>query len=262
MCGRFPCGYKRCVTMASTVDEVIEQLGSIVEAGRREAGRWGFFASLYKRMTVAMRAGIGGGRFSDPSRVAEVDVAFANRYLAEFESWRRAEETSRTWAVAFAATGSRRHLVLQHLLSGMNAHINLDLGISVAEVVPAPDLAGFEPDYLEINRVIAEQVDLVQGRVGELSPWLAVVDLLGGRTDEAVFNFSVVAARRWAWTVAQRLSGTPRPGWGTVIDDADRRIERLAGRIVSPGPVISLGVRVARLAEEADVSAVLDVLER
>ena len=55
-------------------------------------------------------------------------------YLAH---WRRGEPVSRSWEVAFSAIDEEGPIVLQHLLLGANAHINLDLAIAVATAVPA-----------------------------------------------------------------------------------------------------------------------------
>lgn len=243
-----------------TVDEVIEKLDEIVVSARRQRARWGYFASLYKRMTVAMKTGIEGTRFSDPDRVAAVDVAFAERYFVAFETWRTGGEPLKTWRTAFDATQRRRYLVFQHLLGGMNAHINVDLGISTAQVL-GPDLPTFEADFLEINRVIAEQIDDVQARINQISPWFGLVDRIGRGRDEALFNFSVVQARAWAWSVARDLSALPTDEWPAKVARVDHSIDKLALGIIQPGPVLSLVSLVAKLAEEDDVPSVLDVLD-
>ena len=60
------------------------------------------------------------------------------------------------WSVAFHAAHRRPPIIFQHLLLGMNAHINLDLGIACAEVAPGPAI-----DDLELwDRVAAYEEDL------------------------------------------------------------------------------------------------------
>ena len=112
---------------ARTIDEVIEQLDHIIQRSRHNSSRIGFFAILYRQVTARVREGILSGRFQDGARMERLDVAFANRYLEALEQYRLGEQPSRCWLAAFQGASSWRLLVLQHLLLGMNAHINLDL---------------------------------------------------------------------------------------------------------------------------------------
>lgn len=57
-----------------------------------------------------------------------------------------------------------RPLILQHLLLGINAHINLDLGIAAAQTSPGDDLPDLRNDFVEINRVLVRQVDGIRER--------------------------------------------------------------------------------------------------
>jgi hypothetical protein len=53
---------------ASTIDEAIEQMTAIVDSARQAGQRQGFFAALYRRVTIAVRDGIAAGRFEDGDR--------------------------------------------------------------------------------------------------------------------------------------------------------------------------------------------------
>src|SRR5690606_41399624 len=59
-------------------------------------------------------------------------------------------------------------LVLQHLLLGMNAHINLDLGIAAAETAPGTALPALKRDFDEITTLLGEMLDDVQDRIGRI----------------------------------------------------------------------------------------------
>ena len=70
--------------------------------------------------------------------------------------------------------------------------------------------------------MLAELVDGCQNVLGEVSPWLGLVDRIGGSGDEAVIRFSLMTARRQAWKVAVRLSSLyPVPSGNTPIADVD-----------------------------------------
>ena len=46
-------------------------------------------------------------------------------------------------------------VILQHLLLGINAHINLDLGIAAVETSPGNQLAPLKNDFDMINKLLA-----------------------------------------------------------------------------------------------------------
>ena len=62
-------------------------------------------------------------------------MIFANRYLKAYSDFQNNKVVSKSWEVAFKGTERFWPIVLQHLLAGMNAHINLDLGIAAAKVM-------------------------------------------------------------------------------------------------------------------------------
>ena len=84
----------------------------------------------------------------------------------------------------------------------MNAHINLDLGVAAADAGGGAPLDAVRADFDAVNDVLGQLIDGCQGALDEVSPWLGLADRVGGRGDEAVIRFSLVAARRQAWSVA------------------------------------------------------------
>ena len=54
--------------LPTTVDGVIEQLETIIDESIASQSRLGYFAALYKRMTMAVRDGIRDGKFQDVTR--------------------------------------------------------------------------------------------------------------------------------------------------------------------------------------------------
>jgi hypothetical protein len=113
-----------------TIDEVIAELDQIILRARNERDRLAFFATLYRNVTIKVKEGIAADLFEDGPRMEKLDVTFANRYLAALRSFRRGEPLSKCWLVSFQTAARWPPIILQHLLTGMNAHINLDLGIA------------------------------------------------------------------------------------------------------------------------------------
>jgi hypothetical protein len=117
---------------------------------------------------------------------------------------------TRSWELALQATAASRPIMLQHLLVGINAHINLDLGIAAAETAPGHALAGLRRDFDRINEIIASLITRVEHHIAEVSPWIGLLDRIGGRHDEVIVRFSIEVARTEAWRFAVELAPLAR----------------------------------------------------
>jgi hypothetical protein len=171
---------------AQNIDEVIARLTDIIDISRQEPSRLGYFAALYRKVTISVKEGIQAGRFENGARMERLDVNFANRYLEAYELQRKGEVPTASWQVSFEAAGHRRPLILQHLLLGINAHINLDLGIAAVETSHGDQLASLKHDFDLINRLLAELVQPVQDKIGEVSPWIGFLDRIDSSAGRAL----------------------------------------------------------------------------
>lgn len=197
------------VALPTRIDDVVAYLDTIIERSIAHSSRAGYFAALYNRVTRAVRTGIQQGAFDDNARMERLDVVFANRYLDAYERYHRGEPTTSSWQVAFDATTDSGLSVFRHLILGMNAHINLDLGIACAEIAPGNSLESLHADFNRLNVVLGSLLPVVEAQLGEISPRLGAVSQVGhelDRIDERAGNFSIETARDGAWRLARRLS--------------------------------------------------------
>ncbi len=142
-------------TPATSIDGVIAQLSAIVEWSKQNNSRMGYFAALYRKVTIQVKKGIADNFFDDGPRMERLDVIFANRYIQACYQYQTGQTPTHSWVCAFEKTQRWWPIVLQHLLLGMNAHINLDLGIAAAETVPPEELQSLKGDFEKINNVLA-----------------------------------------------------------------------------------------------------------
>jgi hypothetical protein len=185
-----------------TIQQVIDELTVIVENSKKEKTTHGYFALLYRMVTMRIRDGIAANDFEDNARMEKLDVLFANRYLDAYHKESAGKKPSKSWTAAFEKTKKKDGLILQHLLLGINAHINLDLGIAAAETVGTGDLQKLKKDFNDINAILSDMVDDVQNRISKVSPLFRLFDPLAGRVDEKLANFSIGLARDGAWQFA------------------------------------------------------------
>ncbi len=247
---------------ATSIDEVIARLDTIIDRALVERDRLGFFAVLYRTVTIAVKNGIAAGRFEDGPRMERLDVVFANRYLEAFEAHKSGGAPTDAWRIAFAAGTSRRAVIMQHLLLGMNAHINLDLAIAASEVCPGDAIAGLERDFNEINAVLATLETDVEREVCALSPWIDRLDHIDPKAGRVVANFSIDRARACSWDTAQRLARLAGAARATAIAATDADVALLARVIARPiGLAINFNLLLVRLRETWDARRVIAVLD-
>ncbi len=248
------------MALANT-DEVLAALDEIVARAKREGDRVGYFATLYRAVTARVKEGIETGFFDDGPRMEKLDAVFANRYLDALVAHERGDRPTRSWEVTFDAAARWRPIVLQHLLVAINAHINLDLGIAAARVAPGNSLRALRRDFDRINEILASMVGGVRRNVGDVSPWIGLLDRIGGARKEVVINFSVRVARREAWRFATQLASLPEDRQAPLIRVRDKEVAALADRVLHPG-VLSSGLTLIRLREGMNVPDTIRALSR
>ena len=218
-----------------TIDDVITRLDLILERCHERGSRLGFFPAMYRKTTLEVKKGIETGRFEDPARLERLDVVFAERYFQAFEKYQQGQVPTRAWNYSFQMGRSHYPSVIQHLLLGMNAHINLDLGISAAEISRSDDLSALKHDFDEINVILGELIDRIQEDLASVFPAVGALDELGGTMDERVFHFSIKRARNNAWRKAEILAQlSSEADAASHIRAFDRETVRLAKIICPP----------------------------
>lgn len=245
---------------ATTISEVIQRLDAIVEEAAQRGDPLGIFALVYRGVTELVKTGIEQNLFKDGPRMERLDVIFANRYLDAYDCYRQNKGCTQSWLTAFKVAHRNDLLTLQHLLAGMNAHINLDLGIAAAEAVPPGELAALKDDFFIINRLLTEQIDAMQDKLSAVSPLLFLLDFFGKTRDEKFAEFSLKKARGHAWLVAQRLSKLPPERKALEIAELDQYVAVLSRLILEPGFVAGALVKLVRLFETKDVKRVMVAL--
>jgi Family of unknown function (DUF5995) len=244
----------------STFDGAIEALEAIVDRCAADADRNGYFAAMYLAVTHTVRQRSEDGHFQDAARMERFVTGFAGRYLAALKAWRAGQRCPAVWLAAFGAAGRWRPIILQHLLLGINAHINLDLGVTASELVPGGSIDTVRADFDAVNDVLGDLVDGCQDALNAVSPWLHLADRVGGSGDETIIRFSLAAARRQAWSVAERLvplSGSERAQEIDRVDVASAGVAYVVEHPGVPASAVLLAVRMRERAEPGDVMRLL-----
>jgi hypothetical protein len=149
---------------------------------------------------------------------------------------------------------------LQHLLLGINSHINLDLGIAAVETIDTSDLALLQNDFNKINAVLAELVDGVKSNIGIMSPFFSSLIRFARGKEEILVNFSIKLARDGAWKFAQKYKNAEDKA--DCIQKRDKAIAFLAKGLTNPGLKLRLWVWLIGLGEWKSVPEIMDQLNK
>lgn len=244
----------------TTIDGVVRVLDEIIDECVREESRLGYFAALYRRVTVGVRRRVENGTYADGPRMEQLDVCFAQRYIDAYFQYRRDERPTEAWAYTFEAGQDEQPIVLQHLLLGMNAHINLDLPIASARILDEHDPTELEADFHAVNNLLGTLIDEIQDEISTAGTWMKVVDVLGGPVDEALCSVFLSRARSGAWRRAQKLHDVDSEKWAYLIQRYDYDTLRMAQRIYAPDSSMRRLRHGLRRAESDDVRAVIEAM--
>lgn len=238
--------------MPDTIDAVIHDLEQIVQDSINRASPLGYFAALYKRVTIEVRDAIAAGKFDDNERMEKLDILFANRYLDAYQQFQANQNPTRSWQIAFDHSTSPKLIVLQHLLLGMSAHINLDLGIAAAEAAKDNPLSA-KNDFLSINQILGDLINDTQNRLTRIFRPLGLIDRLLGPIDEKLSIFSINYARDKAWTQTLELSLATPCKREALINERDEAVSTFSNKLVRPPHLAPRLMLVAiRLLEKGD----------
>jgi hypothetical protein len=193
-----------------TIDDVLRNIDRVIDWAKETRSGIGYFAVLYRRVTLGIRDAINDGRFLDGARIERLDVAFANRYFNALNAYFYPDEfegLTLPWEVAFVGDPDHQAIILQHMLAGLNAHISFDLGLALLSVAGDwPD--SLRNDYDRVNELLCSQIPGINREVQRLSPELRWLRLL--IPDEIrLMQGQVTKMREGAWLFARYMATHP-----------------------------------------------------
>ena len=234
------------------IAKVAEELREVARASDDAVG---YFAAMYARVTSSIATSIAQGQFEDGARMERFATTFAEYYTRCL-----GPEGARPgcWQASFAVAGRDDLLIVQHLLIGMNAHINHDLAQATVDVArEAGGLQSVKGDFDHVNQILRTMTTVLLRDLDRVSHWANEAAALGGGR---LFNFSLERARDQAWSAAQRLFALPEADRPPDIAELDRLVSVLAYLVTEPSPPVKLLSRLARRLEEQDPKKVTAAL--
>ncbi|WP_441957975.1 DUF5995 family protein [Mycolicibacterium houstonense] len=251
----------------ATIAEVVSVIDTITGWAVETSSRLGYFAALYKRITIAVGVAVEDGVFEDGPRMDRLDAAFAQRYFdalnGHFHPGRYPRPT-RSWRATFDWAGKPEPILVQHMLAGITAHIVLDLGIAAQGLAGTGRLSTLHKDFDTINAVLAGQIGGVVTDINELSPALADIYAVLKQHQIFVINEAIRSLRDSAWRFASVLALEPGFARPPTIWARDLQVSRQAQAVFDPPSLVGafdLAVGEIAARESRDVARNVAVLD-
>ena len=160
------------------------------------------FNRMYLDVTRQVNSQLGQGFFADPAFMTQLDVAFANLYLAAAGAAGTPAAVPLAWRPLVEQRAAAGIEPVQFALAGMNAHINHDLPIAMVStctaLATAPEAGTHFADYQKVDQLLDAAEQSIRQSF-ESAAELAVDRHLSA-VDNLVANWTITSARDLAWT--------------------------------------------------------------
>jgi hypothetical protein len=194
-----------------TLDDSLRGIDQVVDWAIKADSHIGYFAALYKRITLAIQGAINEGVFDDGDRIDQLGIVFSQRYFNSLNAFFYPDECqglTLPWGVSFVGDQSHTAIMLQHMMAGLNAHIVFDLGLATVAVA-GNSLDKLENDFDRVNALLCSQIPGILDVVEQRSPDLRWIRRL--IPDEVgLLQRALTKLRRGAWLFAIYMAMHPQ----------------------------------------------------
>ncbi|PVG80899.1 hypothetical protein DDE18_20980 [Nocardioides gansuensis] len=174
-------------------------------------------------------------RFQDAQVMADLDVRFANLWLAAYDADAGRRSVPTPWRPLFESRRGSR-LPVQYAIAGMNSHIEHDLPIAVVDTCKAHGLAPADvhQDYEAVNDVLA-QVEAPIRR--------SFLDAVGREIDDHIgpvvhllSTWNMDKARDLSWVTVETLWALRRTSFlrGRFLDSLGHTVGMTSRALLTP----------------------------
>jgi hypothetical protein len=237
-------------------------LQALIDWSRRHQSRMGYFAALYHHVGIAVDQAVAEGKFAHPDELLRLKEGFLARYATAFVAFRDGAPATAPWETSFRAAATRNLCVLQHLLLGINAHINYDLPIAVSTAVAPAELESFRGDFEYMNAILASLVNDMAADLALVFRPLGVINRLFRREDKLLVETVMGGLRESAWRHALRLSTASPAERDAVVAELAREAGGYACVVTERHTPVRLVMRAIAWCERGTVAQIIDDLMR
>ncbi|WP_153392649.1 DUF5995 family protein [Ornithinicoccus halotolerans] len=192
-------------SLPTTIEGVLTRLRAI-DGSLPSGDGAAVFNRMYLTVTERVAEAIERAEFTDAGFMAELDVRFANLWLAAYDAVAAGDQPTSAWRPLFETRAAAGVLPVQFALAGMNAHIEHDLPLAVVATCRARSLdpgPAVREDYERVNAVLAGVESEIRR---SFLTWVGRgVDQEVGSVVHLVSAWNIDKARDVAWVTVEML---------------------------------------------------------
>ena len=136
---------------------------------------------------------------------------------------------------------------------GMNAHINLDLGVAAAAVSKEKNIYAMQNDFNKINEILSSLVNEVQNNLAEIWPTLKKILQKTRKVDDFLVDYSMQLSRDGAWKFATNMANKADAELPVLIEARDKKVAEKSKIIINSGFIARLIFGIIRISELGSV---------
>ncbi len=226
------------MSLPASVEGVVARLREIDAALPADDGVAVFnrmYLTVTERIAEIIARQAEGALFHDTQVMADLDVRFANLWLAAYDADAEGRAAPTAWRPLFEARRGVR-IPVQYAVAGMNSHIEHDLPVAVVATCEARRLEpeGLHHDYEAVNDVLAQ----VEGPIRR-----SFLDALGREVDDRlgpvvhlVSAWNIDKARDLSWVTVETLWVLRRTGFlrDRFLDGLSHTVGMTSRALLSP----------------------------
>ena len=228
-----------------TIYTLIKQLKLIVDETRSINPNLSYFAifNLYFTINVAKKL-LKENYFEDNEKVQRLIVIYISHYITVYDKWKMKEEIPSCWKIAFDFSKNKNRMIIQNLLLGVNAQLNLDLGLATENSLSIIDENNniqiildkdycVESDLKKIIKILSEIALTMDNLLVKSSVFYRYITNFGNDEKKFFNEFTVKSAENGAWNFAKIYRNGKAEN---VVVKRDKDICKLGREIISPSP--------------------------
>jgi len=243
------------------IESTLTKLDKIIASSEKSRNRNGYFAAFYKSISIKIKGAIEKGEFEDNQRMAEFVRIFANYYLDAYESYHNNTLVSDSpWFYGFEK-GKKKHTIIQHLLLGVNAHVNYDLPNTCVAVAPGKEVINLSIDYFKINQILSDAIVQLEKDIFFLSPVLGMLSKMIPKLERKLLNFSVSVARSKSWECACILAMSDAKRKAETRESNKAMTKEICDQIMNPGILANTVMFLIMITEVRGMKKNIEVLD-
>ncbi len=248
--------------LINNIDEIIAALDKVISEAEKNNDTSGYFATVYRKATLRIKEEIVSGQFENSSRIEKISVFIARNYFEAHSNFINKKPVTISWRKAFRLSKNSHPIVLQHLLMGINAQMNLDLGVAIAEVAKGKSLDELEADFNHIYGIFATVLREVQDNIS--SDWLTLKLLLKitGAIDKYLFDHIIADGRDETWRFANHYATISKVNKSRAFSFRDQEVAAKTEVILNPRLMDRFIFRLIHITETGSVARKIKKMEQ